>query len=438
MAAKKNARLFLTIGYVISCYARYIAHIACPDVEDVTDEGATRTHIFIEDLPQLSSRTDLLSRGPVRHDYVHDVMFVVKQKNMHKLTRMLHDVSDPDSPNYGQHMSGEQVHALTSNPEARDAIVNYLNINGASVIDESPSGDLITANAPLSVWERLFDTKFYTFDHRQSQGDTQPIVRAEKYSIAFELSLHAESVLNVIEMPYNEPRPRKLSALSLLEGKKNQFEGQGVHPAGYLRPQEIRAYYNLSSVYGSALSTQGAVAFAANYFSPKSLAYFQQNISYQALQPALNIGGFESDDPNKDSSEGNLDIQYIMGISPGSPTTFWHNPGGFFTWLTEVIATPNPPLVLSISYGTPELYTSLGTHKYVTNLAKKVGMRGITLVVASGDDGAVGSDARGNPSKCSYQPYFPAGNPYFTAVGATSVKQIIQKLCAPHYGDNCN
>lgn len=389
---------------------------------DATDEGVTHTHVFIENLPQLSSRSDLVNRNSVRHDHVHDVMFVVKQKNMDKLTRMLHDVSDPDSLNYGRHMSGEQIHAMTSNPEARDAIVNYLHNNGASVTAESLGGDLITANAPISVWERVLDTKFYTFDHRQSQGNTQQIVRAEKYSIPVGLNLHAETVLNVIEVPYNELKRRVLPPSSMLERSKSKFEGQDIHPAGYLRPQEIRAYYNLSNVYGSSISTQGAVAFGANFFSPKSLAYFQQYMSFQALQPALNIGGFESEDPTKDSSEGNLDIQYIMGISPGSPTTFWHDPGGFFTWLTAVVATPNPPLVLSISYGTPELYTTAGTHKYVTNLAKKVGMMGVTLVVASGDDGAVGPDARGAPSKCSYQPYFPAGNPYFTAIGATSVK----------------
>lgn len=419
MAIKSIVVQFLTIGYVMSCHATFVKPIA---FADVTDEGVTHSHVFIENLPQLSSRSDLVNRNSVRHDHVHDVMFVVKQKNMDKLTRMLHDVSDPDSLNYGRHMSGEQIHAMTSNPEARDVIVNYLHNNGASVTDESLSGDLITANAPISVWERVLDTKFYTFDHRQSQGNTQQIVRAEKYSIPVGLNLHAETVLNVIEVPYNEPKRRILPPSSMLERSKSKFEGQDIHPAGYLRPQEIRAYYNLSNIYGTSLSTQGAVAFGENYFSPKSLAYFQQHMSFQALQPALNIGGFESEDPNKDSSEGNLDIQYIMGISPRSPTTFWHDPGGFFTWLTAVVATPNPPLVLSISYGTPELYTTVGTHKYVTNLAKKVGMMGVTLVVASGDDGAVGADARGTPSKCSYQPYFPAGNPYFTAIGATSVK----------------
>lgn len=40
-------------------------------------------------------------------------------------------------------------------------------------------------------------------------------------------------------------------------------------------------------------------------------------------------------------------------------------------------------------------------------------------MVASGDDGAPGSNARGNPSKCGITPSFPAACPHVTAVGAT-------------------
>ena len=35
---------------------------------------------------------------------------------MEQLTKFLHDVSDPTSDNYGQHMTGEAVANLTSNP----------------------------------------------------------------------------------------------------------------------------------------------------------------------------------------------------------------------------------------------------------------------------------------------------------------------------------
>ena len=378
------------------------------------------THFLKESIPLLSSRTDLIRESPISHDHVHQVVIVVKQNRMDDLTRILHDISDPMSPRYGQHMSGEQIHAMTSNLEARDSIIAYLHLNGASVVSETLSGDFITVNAPISAWERVLDTEFTTFHQLQPEGDVEKIVRAKKYSIPRELDMYIDSVLNVVEMPYRDAQRPKASEPT----RTHHFAEQATDPFGFLRPQEIREYYNLTNIYGSSLSTQAAAAFNSNYFSPKSLAYFQKNISFQALQPALNVDGYESDNPADDSAEGNLDIQYIMGISRNSPTTFWHNPGGFFTLLTALLNTPNPPLVISFSYGTPELYTTIGTHRAVTNLAKKLGLMGVTLVVASGDDGAVGPDARGSPSKCSYQPYFPASNPYFTAIGGTSVRDV--------------
>ena len=386
---------------------------------NIRTEVTSGPYVYREHMPLLSSRTDLVKESPIPLDHIHQVIIVVQQNRMDDLTRILHDISDPMSARYGQHMSGEQIHALTSNPEARDSIVSYLRLNGASVISETLSGDFITVNAPISAWDRILDTTFTEFHQLQPEGDVQTIVRAKHYSIPRELDMYIDSVLNVVEMPYRDA-PRLATSEPTTE---RRFAEQATDPFGYLRPQNIREYYNLTNVYGSDLSTQAAVGFGRNFFSPNSLAYFQENISFQDLQPALNVGGYESENPRNDSSEGNLDIQYLMGISRDSPTTFWHNPGGFYTWLTAVLNNPNPPLVLSISYGTPERFTALGTHRAVTNLAKKLGLMGVTLVVASGDDGSARPDVTGS-SKCNYNPYFPAGNPYFTAIGGTAVRDV--------------
>ena len=69
----------------------------------------------------------------MRHDQTHEVIFAVQQKNMDEL----YDISDPDSANYGLHWSKDDVTEFTSNPEGRDAVVSYLNSNGASVVSET-------------------------------------------------------------------------------------------------------------------------------------------------------------------------------------------------------------------------------------------------------------------------------------------------------------
>jgi tripeptidyl-peptidase I len=379
---------------------------------------AKHTHIFKESIPLLSSRTDLTKQTAIRSDHVHEVVFVVQQKRMDHITRLLHEVSDPASPNYGQHLSGEQISAITSNHEARDTIADFLNANGVLTMSETLSGDFITANAPISVWEKVFDTTFFLFTQRHLNGDLEEIVRAETYSIPRELDLHVESVLNTVELPVRTSRRLYRTSSTLAD---RRMRGLSTAPTGFLLPPDIRAYYNLTDVYGSEESTQSAVSFGPNYFSQSSLAYFQQYMSFQPLQPALNVGGFESDDPAFESTEGDLDIQYLMGISPTSPTTFWHASSGWVSWLTAVLNTPNPPLVHSISYGSDEQYTSLSTFNVMTTFAQKLGLMGVTLVSASGDDGVHSPDARNELTLCAYKPSFPGTNPYITTIGATSV-----------------
>ncbi len=49
----------------------------------------------------------------------------------------------------------------------------------------------------------------------------------------------------------------------------------------------------------------------------------------------------------------------------------------------------------------------------------KVAIRGISVMVSSGDDGAISSNARNDSTQCSFFPSYPATSKYVTAVGAT-------------------
>ena len=163
---------------------------------------AMHTHVFKESIPMLSSRSDLQKRSRVHHDYIHEVVFFIRPKNMDELTRVLHDVSDPTSLNYGQHWTKEEVSDFTSNPEARDAVVSYLHSNGASVVSETLNGEYITANARIAVWEDIFDTEYFIFHQTMNEKSSrvEKIVRTEQYSIPMQLDPHVEYVFNTIDV----------------------------------------------------------------------------------------------------------------------------------------------------------------------------------------------------------------------------------------------
>lgn len=67
-----------------------------------------------------------------------------------------------------------------------------------------------------------------------------------------------------------------------------------------------------------------------------------------------------SGNPPTSCGEGNLDVQYIMGVAQGSSTIYYYTTASdptsdpFTTWITTVAGMSPPPQACSISYGTLE------------------------------------------------------------------------------------
>ena len=395
------------------CYVR-VCESLNPSLQDDT---RTHTHVFKESSKHLSSRSNIEKRSRMRPDQTHEVLFAVQQKNMDELTRILYDIADPDSPNYGQHWSKDDVTEFTSNPEGRDAVVSYLNSNGASVISETRAGEYITARAPINVWEKMLDTEFFAFRMTHGDASVENLIRAEHYSVPRELDDHLASVFNTIEM-FDQIFKHKQSVPI---AKKGKISTAG---SGYMTPDSLRSYYNMSGTSGSINSTQMIYASADQWFSPANLATFQEWANSPVIPAAHLVGGHVDDqicNTYSRCAEANLDMQYMVTMSPYSPTTFWYTDGWFHSFLIEVVNTLKPPKVISFSYLDYEFNMVPGVFTAFDTEAIKLGIQGTTLFAASGDDGAHSYFSRFGRDKCGYAPVFPASSPYVIAVGGTMV-----------------
>ena len=384
------------------------------------------THVFREHLPGLSSRTDIIKQGRVHQDFSHEVIFAIKQKNMDELRSILHDVSDPSSLNYGQHMTREEVTDLTSNPEARDVVVSYLNFIGASVKSITLGGEYITASASIATWESMFKTEFYTFHQTHIGNRVGKVVRAEKYSIPRELDLHLEAVLNIVNMyqvSHGNLHPMKSSQVA--KGKEITLQANPGTPEWLeyhtITPYKLKLYYNMSNnVRGVNFSTQAVFAGLNLYFSPTDGVAFRTmaGLPQQSIKYTKNANDTVCRMNSDRCGESSLDLQYIMAMSPLSPTMYWYTDLDFSDWLVAMANIGNPPRVLSMSYGHTEFSNDNGTRSAFNQQAIKFGAMGVTIFASSGDDGA--NDGSGT---CGYAPNFPSVNPYVTAVGGTSVSE---------------
>jgi hypothetical protein len=184
----------------------------------------------------------------------------------------------------------------------------------------------------------------------------------------------------------------------------------------------------------------GQAVFETNSesFSQTDLTQFQTYFDLN-VQAAVDIGGTEvaADECSFDNcGEGSLDIQYIMGISPHTVSTFYYVGGSdpIVTFVTDLADDSNPPKSNSISWGSIEQGLSASVLNSFNTEAMKLGAIGVTVTASSGDGGVSNGNCActqnsgssqslwsgaGTWSGEGYFPNFPASNPYITAVGAT-------------------
>ncbi|KAJ3494975.1 hypothetical protein NLG97_g3723 [Lecanicillium saksenae] len=136
--------------------------------------------------------------------------------------------------------------------------------------------------------------------------------------------------------------------------------------------------------------------------------------------------------------EGALDVETILGIGYPTPLVTW-NVGGqppfresknkihngnepYMEWLNYLLEQDHLPSVISISYADEEQTVPEAYAKRVCAAFAQLGARGVSVIVASGDEGAgkdgtcITNDGKNTPR---FMPAFPASCPFVTAVGAT-------------------
>jgi len=195
---------------------------------------------------------------------------------------------------------------------------------------------------------------------------------------------------------------------------------------GNITPENLNDVYSISNnMATNPQTTQSLFESLGQSFSPSDLEMFQSEFSISAENVSHIIGSNNASecagDPN-DCIEANLDVQYIIAMAQNAATTFWSvssNGDIFLNWILAVANMTNPPLVHSMSYGSIESEEDPIELKRFDTEAQKLGVRGVTIVVSSGDDGVANFQARSDPSQCGFSPSFPATSPSITAVGAT-------------------
>ncbi|KAJ7504951.1 family S53 protease-like protein [Mycena galericulata] len=349
--------------------------------------------------------------------------------NVAGLQTKLASVSTPGSPDFRQWLSKDEVKAFVQpSPETVAAFNAFASANGLTPTTISPNGDWVSITLPVSQANELFAAQFEVFSHPSL---TNPITRTLSVSLPSELVGHIDVIHPTTA--FVSPNTRLLPADSIVPLDKRAVNPScnSTDPAGVITPTCLQELYGIPTTpanqSGNALLV---TAYEDQYAEKADLKQFltllrpdiAPNTSFTLL---TTDGGTNPQQTDEAGTESSLDIEYTTGIATGVPIQFL-SVGGFdfptalLDTTTFLDGVKNPPTVMTTSYGDVESDFGLSVATKICNGYAALGSRGISVIFASGDGGVRGN--HDDLSECSdntFQPVFPAGCPFVTAVGST-------------------
>lgn len=256
---------------------------------------------------------------------VHEVIVAVRKNHMDELMSIAIERATPGHALYQHWLSGEEVDEMVVNLPGYAAATDWLASDPKiNITWVSRRFDYIKAQAPIHVWETMLNTQFHEFVDT-SYAKHKTFHRAHEYSIPNGLLEHITAIFNTVQTP-----PQYHARFSSKDGAFTshlRLRSAGASTAADANAVTIaflNSYYNITSNNGSAMQNQSVFSsYDSQYFSPSDLTVFQQTYGTK-VQSAISIGGHSTTEScTTECEEGNLDIQYIMGVAQITSSIFW-------------------------------------------------------------------------------------------------------------------
>ncbi|KAI0718016.1 subtilisin-like protein [Cerioporus squamosus] len=370
------------------------------------------------------------SEGMVR------LTIAMPQNNITGLHAAVLDVSDPYSPNYGKHLSKDELSQLVApKPESVQAVTNWLSKNGIAATNSTLAGDELTIHVPVEKANTLLAANFTTFIHEKTNTS---MVRTLAYSLPANLADHIAFVYPTTHFvpPASKSGSMTVSrrAVPPLFSDKVARDNVPADCANTISPACLFALYNIPPDPASAPQNNLFVAgFNQDIAANDDLQAFltqtrpdNPDLASTTFQ-LVSVDGIENF--TQGTEEGSADIQYTRGVATNVPVTYVSVGGGSslsdnLAMINFLIQQDKAPLVLTTSYGFQEEFTGsdLDLAIQLCNAYAQLGARGTSVLFSSGDSGVAGSAFRDPvclPNNV-FLPAYPSGCPFVTSVGGTT------------------
>ncbi|KDQ15066.1 hypothetical protein BOTBODRAFT_301248 [Botryobasidium botryosum FD-172 SS1] len=389
-------------------------------------------------------------RGGLNKRGVVPVRINLRQNNLERSEELLMDVSDPESPNYGEHYTAKQVADLFApSKESVETVKGWL--REASVashrVKYNHGQGSVTLNMTVAELGELLHAEYDIYEH-----DTGALhVACDSYSVPATVKDHVDFITPTLH--FNVPLSKR-DENAHSRASKAALIGQPGHSA--VQPHQgaaveniftdlrncskqttldcLRALYKID--YEPVVKDKngyGIVEYTPQAYVPSDLDLFFKNFSrgtigYRPKLVSFDGGVVQNNQTGFDfSSESNLDLEYAIGLVHPAPVTLYQvgdlvEGASFNNFLDgidssfcggddptqdgiypdasnatgsykgpEDCGTTKPTYIISTSYGSNEADTTPAYEERQCNEYMKLGMQGVTVLYSSGDNGVAGN-----------------------------------------------
>ncbi|KAH9035171.1 subtilisin-like protein [Lactarius deliciosus] len=362
-----------------------------------------------------------------------DLHIALKAKN--------ENVSSPDHPRQGAHLSREEVAELVAPPsdvlELANAWLDHYGVHPSTISTKHGGSWLTLTGVPVSRANELLRASYQLYQHI---GTNDTVLRTLSYGLPAALVEHVQNVAPTTHFGFpRTPRREPLTRRSGATREQTKVPGGDLGTGLSRRDQDVtssflRSFYKTSTYVPSAADRNvlGVAGYLRDYPNPDDLRQFMNEYRSDATSATYSVvqikdGGY---DPSKPTVEANLNIQYTSAIAYPTPHIFYSTGGwdtqgdGFINWLDYVLGLWVVPQTISTPYSMPEYTIPLDYATYVCNLFAQLGVRGVSVLFSSGNEGVghgncLTQDGSGN-LRVQFLPTFPSTCPWVTSVGGTT------------------
>jgi kumamolisin len=281
-------------------------------------------------------------------------------------------------------------------------VESFAGDHGLHVVEVDPARCLVMLAGTVAAMSDAFEVQL---DRYEGQGRTFR-GRVGAIKVPANIAAVVESIHGLDNRPQAEPRMRL-------------HPQDAPAPSASYTPPQVAELYNFPDEGDGSGQCIGLIELGGGYVQSDLDIYFGQlGLTTPRVVPVGVDGGSNSPGSEADV-EVMLDIEVAGSVAPGATIAVYFTPDtsdqNFIDAVTTAIFDPvNRPSVISISWGKAETYWSSQSMQSMDNAFQSAAVLGVTVCVASGDDGSSDGADGANVD-------FPASSPHALACGGTTL-----------------